>query len=183
MTVHRSWPLLLIAVPLWVFSLGVGAANASPDEAPPSPAPEEAAPAGTVLAFAGEVPEGWARKGVVLAHKEVVVVGDDSGKVSLLCTPMQAANGPVEASVTRAFVLPETESGTWSRIEARSFGANKQALPGAKPRLLQAISRGTAMSTVPVSFTPAEGAAFWRICVKTGGNAKGSTVVKEVRVP
>ncbi len=147
-------------------------------------APADAAPTGadTVFTFSGEVPTGWTAEGKVLAHQAVLVVGDGSGAVSLLCTPMQAAGGPVTATVTRAFVVPEGESDTWSRVEARVFGPDKKPIAGASPQLLSAIKVGTTMSAAPYTFTPPAGASTWRLCLKTGGAARGSTVVKEIRI-
>ena len=150
-------------------------------DATPDPALEPlTGPPSLVYTFAGAVPAGWSTKGQVLAHEGVIVIGDATGAVSLICTPFAAAAGPVRGNVTRAFVVPEAEAETWSRIEARAFGADKRRLPGAKTQLLASTRAGSTMASVTFAWTPPEGAAWWRLCVKTGGKAKGSTVLKEI---
>ena len=185
----RSRPLPTLAALGWAALVCSLQAARAADPAPPpaeapAAAPADAAPTGadTVFTFSGEVPTGWTAEGKVLAHQAVLVVGDGSGAVSLLCTPMQAAGGPVTATVTRAFVVPEGESDTWSRVEARVFGPDTKPIAGASPQLLSAIKVGTTMSAAPYTFTPPAGASTWRRCLKTGGAARGSTVVKEIRI-
>jgi hypothetical protein len=156
------------------------AKGAAAPAAAPAATADDGGPARSTFTFADGLPDGWITEGKVLAHAPVVVVGDGNGTVSLLCTPFVPVSGEVRGSITRAFVVPEGESETWSRVEARAFGRDKKALPGAKPTLLTSLRAGATMAATPFAWTPPEGAAFWRLCTKTGGAARGSTVVKEI---
>ena len=132
--------------------------------------------------FAGAVPEGWSVEGVVTPSADAVVIGDGAGTVSAVCSPAWTVSGAVSGSVTRSAELPVGDPPSWTRIEARALDASGRALPGVKPANLVFKKGSQPLEAVPYSWTPPAEAGAWRLCVRTGGGANGTTTLQAVTV-
>ncbi len=154
-----------------------------PMVAPPPPAtPTPPALTGHSWSFTDGVPVGWVVEGAVGSGGGGVVIGDGAGRVSSLCSPPLQGSAPVSGTVTRAVDVGEAGESTFSRIEARPLGADRRALPGVKAKVLASRKTATAMGAASIGWTPPPEAASWRLCIKTGGAALGTTTVIRIEL-
>ncbi|MSQ02164.1 MAG: hypothetical protein EXR71_09765 [Myxococcales bacterium] len=148
----------------------------------PSPAvtPTPTAPTAHSWSFADGVPPGWVVEGAVASGGGGVVIGDGAGRVSSLCSPPLGGAGPVSGTVTRAVDIGEAAETTFSRIEGRPLGPDRRALPGVKAKVLTSRKTDTPMGATSIAWTPPPEASSWRLCLKTGGAALGTTTVTAI---
>lgn len=143
--------------------------------------PRSGAPRQT-YSFAAGLPTGWLTEGVVVPESGGLRIGDGNGAVGTVCTPALPATGPVIGTVTRGVTVNAETPPTWSRIEARALGADKKVLAGTKPENLGSKKETAAVGPSTIRWTPPEGAAAWRLCVRTTGAANGSTLLMGVEL-